>query len=408
MSQSLYNDSRSFRPNRSVSMLFDDPWQILDVGSIWMKEFASALCNVVPAVCWEPRISALGALRRWQRLESLSNPPLLVERFPMQAGYVREPLASLLHFEHRMAAMMKRRCQKPDDSPLICSTPFYASIAEIWPGPVAYYSTDLTYAYDGVDAQQVKQLDRRMCRVATAVLPNSRRIADYFVEQAECDPAKVTIIPNATRQSNVAAAPLLSPGPLPDDISGLPRPIAGVMGMLAENMDWPLLCEAIRLTPDVHWVFVGPSARPMRDRVQSEAREAARGLATFVGAKSYGELQQYARAFDVAVLPYKKKEPTYSGSSTRFYEHLAACRPMISTRGFAELVEKVPLVTLIDNAEELKEAMQSLAQRQFRDGLETQRWRASQKGTWEERARQFAGILLSSVEVARLSSSCLG
>jgi glycosyltransferase involved in cell wall biosynthesis len=292
---------------------------------------------------------------------------------------------------------MKGRCERPDDSPLICSTPFYASIAEIWRGPVAYYSTDLTHAYDGLNSEQVKHLDRRICRVATAVFPNSRRIADYFIEQAGCDPAKITVIPNATRQSNISAAPLLLPAPLPDDICVLPRPIAGVMGNLGENMDWLLLSEAIALTPGIQWVFVGPTAMRIRDRAQAEARQAVQRMATFVGAKSYGELQQYARAFDVAVLPYKKKEPTYSGSSTRFYEHLAACRPMISTRGVAELVEKAPLVTLIDSPEELQEAMQYLQQRQFRDGLETKRWLASQGTTWEERARTLADFLLPSV-----------
>ena len=39
---------------------------------------------------------------------------------------------------------------------------------------------------------------------------------------------------------------------------------------------------------------------------------------------SLDRLAAYARAFDVAVLPYRRVEPTYSGSSTRFYEHLAA------------------------------------------------------------------------------------
>src|ERR1700761_3431102 len=102
-------------------MLSDQPWQILDVGSIWMKEFASALCRVVPAVCWEPRISALGVLRRWQRSEQLSNPALLVEQFPVQAGYARQPIASLLRYENRIVARMKGRCERPDDSPLICS-----------------------------------------------------------------------------------------------------------------------------------------------------------------------------------------------------------------------------------------------------------------------------------------------
>jgi hypothetical protein len=103
--------------------------------------------------------------------------------------------------------------------------------------------------------------------------------------------------------------------------------------------------------------------------------------------KPYGELQKYARCVDVAVLPYRKKEPTYSGSSTRFYEHLAAGRPMVATRGFAELLEKVPLVTLVDTPGQMSVALSELMAKGFQDGYELARWEASRKGTWEERAR---------------------
>src|ERR1700678_4648880 len=94
----------------------------------------------------------------------------------------------------------------------------------------------------------------------------------------------------------------------------------------------------------------------------------AGGRVRFVGPKAYGDLKDYARALDVAILPYRKREPTYSGSSTRFYEHLAACRPMISTRGFAELLEKPPLVTLVDTANEMEEALNALRAEGFTDG----------------------------------------
>jgi hypothetical protein len=132
---------------------------------------------------------------------------------------------------------------------------------------------------------------------------------------------------------------------------------------------------------------------PIQDSDQATARAWVEKNATFVGPKLYGELQSYARAFDVAVLPYMKKEPTYSGSSTRFYEHLAACRPMIATRGFAELLEKQPLVTLVDTAAELQTALARLEQQNFSDGLETDRWMASKAGTWEERARTLIGTV---------------
>jgi glycosyltransferase involved in cell wall biosynthesis len=368
----------------------DATWHILDVGSIWMQEFAAALSLQVSTISWAPRMLKLGMLRDWQRPELLSNPSLTIQRFPLQRGYARGPMTWLVPFERKVLERLKARSKTPALSPLICSTPYYAPVAERWPGPVVYYATDLTVAYPSLNAAQVNRLDRRMCRAATAVCPNSKRIADYFVERAGCDPGKITIVPNATRESNVAPGPLVEAGLLPEDVKHLKRPIAGVIGNLAGNMDWLLLEQSIRLTPGVTWVFVGPTTMGIADRAQEAAR--ARVLlsterAVFVGMKSYDQLQAYARCFDVAVLPYKKHEPTFSGSSTRFYEHLAACRPIIATRGFAELLEKPPLLTLVDTAAEVGEQMAALGKTNYSDGYERARWDASRIGTWEERAR---------------------
>ncbi len=95
---------------------------------------------------------------------------------------------------------------------------------------------------------------------------------------------------------------------------------------------------------------------------------------------------RFARAFDVAVLPYKRCEPTYSGSSTRFYEHLAACRPMLATAGLEELTRKPPLLRLIGTADEGVSALNELAKQEFDDGYIGVRWRASQQNTWRTRA----------------------
>lgn len=369
-------------------------WQILDVGSIWMKEFAAALAQQTPTLAWEPVMRPAGALERWQREEVLSHPPLTVRRFPLQRGYSHPLVAHLLPFERSLLPRLRRSTPDPTGSPLICSTPFYAPLAERWPGPVVYYSTDLTHAYEGLNPIQVKALDRRLCAVAALVCPNSRRIADYFTAESGCDPAKIIILPNATRASNILQTPPQpTASPLPDDIRHLQRPVAGVLGDLSTNMDWLLTRRVMELTPSLHWVFVGPTTRAIPDPEQNAAREWARTQATFTGGKPYGELQSYARSFDVAVLPYRRKEPTFSGSSTRFYEHLAACRPMVATRGFAELMEKPPLLRLVDTPDEMAAELHSLASQNFADGLETARWNASQVGSWEERARTMRHAL---------------
>ncbi len=370
-------------------------WQILDVGSIWMKEFASAMARVTPTVAWAPTMRLTGLFEDRERTEQLPEPRLEITHYPLQRGYARAPLRTLFPFEHRLLRRLAAHCTDPRQTPLICSTPFYAPVAERWPGPAIYYVTDLTARYEGMNPRQVLALDRRMCRAARAVCPNSSRIAAYLRDEAGCDAAKLTVVPNATRESNIADAPLLTPGELPDEIAHLPRPIAGVIGNLSANMDWEFLQGSIERTPGVSWVFVGPTTMPIAEKRQSAARDAVirmRG-AFFAGSKPYGELQRYARCFDVAVLPYRKKEPTYSGSSTRFYEHVAACRPMLATRGFAELLEKPPLLELVDTPADVEAAMGRLSANGFTDGHEAERWEASRRGTWEERVRTLMATI---------------
>jgi glycosyltransferase involved in cell wall biosynthesis len=384
---------KSLDQDQADSQSDDLTWNVMDVGSIWMKEFASALNKMVSTRCWEPKFSAVGAFQTQVATEHIDDPQLDILRFPLQRGYARSPISRLLPYERSLFPLMQRYGSVSIESPLICTTPYYAPLAEKWRGPVVYYATDLTVAYAGVNPHQVQALDRRLCRRADAVCPNSKRIADYFVRDAGCETSKITIVPNATRQMNIAGQPLLEPTPLPADAAHLQRPIAGVIGNLSANMNWLLIAESIRLTPEIHWLFVGPTTMAIPDPKQAAALEWVQQNALFVGSKPYAELQAYARSFDVAVLPYMRKEPTFSGSSTRFYEHLAACRPMIATRGFAELLEKPPLLTLADTAAELRDAMTSLASVNFRDGFETARWMASKSGTWEERARAIVSSI---------------
>ena len=97
-------------------------------------------------------------------------------------------------------------------------------------------------------------------------------------------------------------------------------------------------------------------------------------------------------------MPYRKQEPTYSGSATRFYEHLAACRPILSSRGFHELLSKEPLLKLVTGGEDAAREVELLKSKGFRDGFEELRWRASQEGTWLVRARALVAAATRAIE----------
>ena len=364
-------------------------WHVLDVGSIWIREFSSALSSFSPTIGWLPDMGWLGFLKSGERIKQLADPPLQIRHFPLQRGYSQFPFSVLARLGDRQVARMIRASKDPAACPLICTTPFYAPVAERWPGPIVYYQTDLTIAYAGIDPKLVRAYDTRLCRVAAAVCPNSRRVGEYMIQEAGCDPAKLSVVPNATRSVNILPQPPLAPEPLPADLKDLPRPVLGVLGNLAANLDWCFLLDAVEKTPAYSWAFVGPTDMPVPDGDQKAARERLmswNGRVRFVGRKPYAVLQQYARCLDVAVLPYRRKEPTFSGSSTRFYEHLAACRPILSTRGFEELLHKEPLLSLVDTAEELVARVEELRSSRFSDGLEETRWQASRHGTWHVRA----------------------
>ncbi|HEV2916054.1 MAG TPA: hypothetical protein VGX92_22430 [Pyrinomonadaceae bacterium] len=363
-------------------------WHVLDVRAVWIKEFASALGQQVETLGWLPQISGTGLWRRDEKEVRLNEPPLRVRHFPLQRGFARFPLTWLASEGQRLSRRLARRTREPAASPLICCAPHYEGVAGLWPGPVVYYVTDL-FSACGESPRRIKSLERRMCRTASLVCPNSRRIAEYLVSEAQCPEEKILITPNATRSASLLKEPALSPSELPTDIADLPRPVAGVIGNLGPNTDWVLLREVIEQAPWLSFAMVGPTEMPIAEPEQDGARRALMeygGRVRFVGLKPYGRLKDYARALDVAIVSYRKREPTFSGSSTRFYEHLAACRPIIATRGVEELLHKEPLLRLVDSARQMTGELEGLRAADFRDGREEQRWRASLCETWEERA----------------------
>ncbi len=375
-------------------------WHLLQVSDVLDLELASALAESVPVLAWEPERTLLPARTSPGKEEELlstdsergamldARSVFRIRRLPLMRGFARAPVSWVARTGPEVLARLLAQTPEPERSPLICSTPYFAAVAERWPGPVVYWLTDLIAEYSSADRGSVHRLDRRMCRAATLVCPNSARLERYLIDTGRCDPAKICIVPNATRAANVLSAPPAGPGELPQAIASSTRPIAGVIGNLAGNMDWLLLQRLVSGTPWLQWVFVGSVSMHIADSTAREARNAVMQMtnARFTGRQPYGALAAYARAFDVAVLPYRRCEPTYSGSSTRFYEHLAACRPMLSTRGLEELTHKTPLLTLFDTAEQGLAGLQSLRSQGFDDGLTELRWQHSHQASWTERA----------------------
>jgi glycosyltransferase involved in cell wall biosynthesis len=325
----------------------------------------------------------------------LQDPGMHVRSFPVQRGYSRFPLRFLAGEGGRIGRRLIRQTPDSNGETLVVVTPNYVDVARKWRGPVVYYVTDLYHTFDK-RLRYYKDLEQQLCAIATYVCPNSRRLANYLERNAGCNGNKISIIPNATRAANILAEPLFKPAPLPADASDLPRPVAGILGNLAMNMDWVFLEKVVASTPNISWLFVGPTSMRCYTAEDEKARrslERRGGRVRFVGPKPYGQLAGYARSIDAAVLPYQKREPTYSGSSTRFYEHLAACRPIVSNDRVEELLDKEPLVKIVRNPSECVDVLNDLHRHDFSDGHEKLRWQASLTATWECRAEAMRTVV---------------
>jgi UDP-galactopyranose mutase len=90
-------------------------------------------------------------------------------------------------------------------------------------------------------------------------------------------------------------------GEEPEDQRGLPRPRIGFCGVVDERLDLGLIEAVARMRPDWQLVMIGPTAN-----VDSATLPRATNI-HYLGMKGYDELPRYFAGWDVAMLPFVRK-----------------------------------------------------------------------------------------------------
>jgi glycosyltransferase involved in cell wall biosynthesis len=112
---------------------------------------------------------------------------------------------------------------------------------------------------------------------------------------------------------------------VPADIASLPRPIYGYFGVIDERIDYELL-DALAQSNSAGsiamigpWTKVDPATFPQQPNLH------------WFGARDYGDLPAYAKAFDVCLMPFALNEATEFINPTKALEYMATGRPIVST-----------------------------------------------------------------------------
>lgn len=138
---------------------------------------------------------------------------------------------------------------------------------------------------------------------------------------------------------------------IPADVSDLKGPIVGYFGVIDERIDLQLLHETAKLLPNASFVMIGPLAKI------DEADLPRENNIHYLGMRSYNELPNYLKAFDIAIMPFAINDATKYISPTKTLEYIAAGKPIISTKITDVVRDYSNCVMLIDTPTEFAKAI---------------------------------------------------
>jgi glycosyltransferase involved in cell wall biosynthesis len=112
--------------------------------------------------------------------------------------------------------------------------------------------------------------------------------------------------------------------PIPTDIQSVSKPVIGFFGLIADWVDLGLIRFLAASRPQWTFVLIGKAATNLKP---------VEGISNvrLLGQKPYDLLPAYAKAFDVAVLPFVINELTLAANPLKLREYLAAGLPVVSS-----------------------------------------------------------------------------
>lgn len=112
---------------------------------------------------------------------------------------------------------------------------------------------------------------------------------------------------------------------IPEDITKIARPIVGFYGDFCERTsDMELLEYVVERLPNLSFVFIGSISADI-------SRFNRFGNVYFFGRKSYKEIPNYGKEFDVAIMPWNNSKWIEFCNPVKIKEFLALGKPVVST-----------------------------------------------------------------------------
>lgn len=187
-----------------------------------------------------------------------------------------------------------------------------------------YHCVDEIKAQPGMPVEVLVEAEENLCRQVGVIFTTSIQLT----ETRRLWNSNTHYLPNVADYTHFQTA--LDPHTiLPPDLAAIPGPRLGFVGAISGyKVDFQLIRQIAEAHPDWSVVLIGEVGEgdPWTDS------SILHGLPNLhlLGPRAYQDLPSYLKGFDVALLPNQVNEYTNAMFPMKFFEYLAAGRPVVS------------------------------------------------------------------------------
>jgi glycosyltransferase involved in cell wall biosynthesis len=244
---------------------------------------------------------------------------------------------------------------------------------------LVYYCTDNYAAFPDVDGCVITHMDEEL----------TRRAGQVFVSSATLMEKKVAINPHVAysphgvdvemfRKASEAGLEVAEPA------RRLTPPVIGFFGLIEAWIDLELIGFLARSRPEWTFLLIG--------RLAVDAGDLAKmPNVVFAGVQPYETLASWAKAFDVAIIPYRLSYQVLNAAPLKLREYLATGKPVVAVstpdiRKFADFVR------IAESSESFLEQVEGALYEDTPDARE-KRLQLVARMSWESRVEEIMEIV---------------
>lgn len=252
-----------------------------------------------------------------------------------------------------------------------------------------YYCIDDYAAHPGVDAEVIAASDLALTKAADLVFV----APPALVAAKQAQNPQTRFSPHGVDAKLFAQASDLATE-LPPAARGFVGPVVGYFGSIHEWIDVELIAWLAQRRPQWTFLLVGYAAIKVPDL------EALPNV-VLAGAQPYTSLPAWAKAFDVAIIPYRRNRQVENANPLKLREYLATGKPVVAV-GNPEIARFASLVRIADGRDDFLAALdQAIADGPQHGAAERMASVADQ--TWDRRVEDVLREVATSLATADMT-----